>query len=196
LRPIARYILAAAVVIAIVLWLAGCTPGDAADSPGYVSGDGTVTIFENSTTELTVTGTSFAGDPVDTSDYRGQVVLINTWYATCPPCRAEAPLLVEMDARDDVQVVGVNRDDEASTVAAFDRTFGVEYPSIDASDGDAIAQLQGKVSIAAVPTTLVVRPDGTLYARILGEADKSTLKSLIEDAEAVGTSGATGTPTP
>jgi hypothetical protein len=88
-----------------------------------------------------------------------------------------------MDARDDTQVVGVNREDDAATVAAFERTFGVEYPSIDGGDGKAIAQLQGKVSIAAVPTTLVLRPDGTLYARIIGEADPSTLKSLIEDAQ-------------
>ena len=191
MRPIARWIIGGALVLAIVLWLVGCTPGDAVDSPGYVSGDGTVTIFDDGTA-LTLTGTSFAGDPVDTSDFKGQVVLINTWYATCPPCRSEAPLLVEMDARDDTQVVGVNREDDAATVAAFERTFGVEYPSIDASDGKAIAQLQGKVSIAAVPTTLVLRPDGTLYARIIGEADPSTLKSLIEDAQA----GSSEEPTP
>jgi len=29
----------------------------------------------------------------------------------------------------------------------------------------------------------VLRPDGTLYARIIGEADPPTLKSLIEDAQ-------------
>ena len=182
MRPIARWIIGGALVIAIVLWLVGCTPGDAADSPGYVSGNGTVTIFDDGA-KITLTGTSFAGDPVDTSEFEGQVVLINTWYAACPPCRSEAPLLVEMDARDDTQVVGVNREDKAPTVAAFERTFGVEYPSIDATDGKAIAQLQGQVSIIAVPTTLVLRPDGTLYARIIGEADPPTLKSLIEDAQ-------------
>ena len=182
MRPIARWIIAAAVVIAIALWLVGCTPGTHADSPGYVSGDGTVTIFKNETEPLTLTGTSFQGDPVDVADYRGQVVLINTWYASCPPCRSEAPLLVEQDARDDVQVVGVNNEDDAPTVEAFNRTFGVEYPSINDEDGAAIAQLQGLVALSATPTTLVLRPDGVLYARIIGEADPPTLKSLIEDA--------------
>jgi len=186
-RPIARWIIAAALLIAIALWLVGCAPGNSTDSPGYVSGDGTVTIFKDSTDQLTLTGTSFAGEPVDSSAYRGQVVLINTWYAACPPCRSEAPLLVELDARDDVQVIGVNNRDDAPTGQAFERTFSVKYPTIDDEDGAAIAQLQGKVAINAVPTTLVVRPDGTLYARIIGEADPSTLKSLIEDAALVGT---------
>ena len=184
MRPIARWIIAGAVLAAVLLWLVGCAPGEAADSPGYVSGDGTVTIFDDETEPLTLTGTSFEGEPVDVADYLGQVVLVNTWYAACPPCRSEAPLLVELDSRDDVQVVGVNNRDDAATAAAFDRTFDVEYPTIDDEDGAAIAQLQGKVAINAVPTTLVLRADGTVYARVIGEADPSTLKTLVEDAGA------------
>lgn len=180
-KPIARWIILGALVIAIVLALAACAPGDAPDSPGYVSGDGTVSILEDPQ-PLALTGTSFQGDPVNIADYAGQVVLVNTWYAACPPCRAEAPELVELDAREDVQVVGVNNRDDAETAEAFERTFGVEYPSIDASDGSAIAQLQGVVAINAVPTTLVVDPAGRVYARIIGRADASTLEALIEDA--------------
>ncbi|MGC4176100.1 TlpA family protein disulfide reductase [Demequina sp.] len=180
MRPIARWIIGIALLIAIALWLVGCTPGDAPDSPGYVSGNGTVTVFDDPK-ELALTGTSFAGEPVDSADFAGQVVLVNTWYAACPPCRSEAPLMVELDARDDVQVIGVNNRDDAPTAQAFERTFSVEYPSIFDEDGKAIAQLQGLVSINAVPTTLVVAPDGTIYARIIGEAEPSTLKSLVDD---------------
>jgi thiol-disulfide isomerase/thioredoxin len=181
-RPIARWIVAGAIIIAVVLWLVGCAPGTAADSPGYVSGDGTVTIFNDSDEPLSLTGTSFQGDPVDIADYSGQVVLVNTWYASCPPCRSEAPLMAQMDAKDDVQVIGVNNRDDAPTAEAFERTFSIAYPTINDEDGNAIAQLQGKVAINAVPTTLVVKPDGTVYARIIGEADPSTLASLIDDA--------------
>lgn len=183
MKPIARWILAAAIVLAVVLWISGCAPGQAPDSPGYVSGDGTVTVFDGDE-QISLTGTAFSGEAIDVADFAGQVVLINTWYASCPPCRSEAPLLVELDARDDVQVVGVNTRDEADTALAFDRTFGVEYPSLNNEGGAAIAQLQGKVALAATPTTLVLRPDGSLYARIIGEADPSTLRSLIEDAQA------------
>ncbi|WP_296666201.1 TlpA disulfide reductase family protein [Demequina sp.] len=182
MRPAARIAILLAVVIALAITLTSCTPGDAAQSPGYVSGDGTVTVLESGGEPLALAGTSFAGEPVDVAELRGQVVLINTWYAACPPCRAEAPDLVELDARDDVQVVGVNGRDDAPTADAFDRTFGVEYPTIDDSDGSATAALQGVVAMNAVPTTLVLDTEGRLYARIIGRADPSTLRTLIADA--------------
>ncbi|WP_176564444.1 TlpA family protein disulfide reductase [Demequina gelatinilytica] len=190
MKPAARIAILVAVVAAIVLTLAACAPGDAAESPGYVSGDGTVTVFDAGD-PVALAGTSFAGDAVDIADYRGQVVLINTWYASCPPCRAEASDLAELDARDDVQIVGVNGRDDAPTAEAFERTFGIGYPSIDDSDGAATAALQGVVAMNAVPTTLVVDTEGNLHARIIGTADPSTLRSLIEEAggEAAGAQG-------
>ncbi len=183
MRPIARIAILVAVVIALAITLASCAPGDAAQSPGYVSGDGTVTVLRGAGDPVELSGSSFAGDPVDVADLRGQVVLINTWYASCPPCRAEAPDLADIDARDDVHVVGVNGRDDAPTAQAFERTFGIAYPSIDDSDGAATAALQGIVAMNAVPTTLVLDPAGRLYARVIGTADPSTLRSLIADAQ-------------
>lgn len=182
----ARLVVLAAIVIAVVLWLAACAPGDAAESPGYVSGDGTVTEWAPAERGevLFLTGTSFEGEPIDVADYRGQVVLLNTWYASCPPCRAEAPDLVAADARDGVQVIGVNSRDDAATAQAFDRTFEVDYPSIDDSDGKAVAQMQGLVSINAVPTTLVLDTEGRVAARVVGRVEPSTLNALIDRAGA------------
>lgn len=181
MRPAARIAILIAVVVALVITLASCAPPDATQSPGYVSGDGTVTILGSEGDPLDLAGTSFQGEPVDVADHRGQVVLINTWYASCPPCRAEAPDLVALDARDDVQLIGVNGRDDAPTVEAFDRTFGATYPSIDDTNGAATAALQGVVAMNAVPTTLVLDTEGRIYARIVGRADPSTLDSLIED---------------
>lgn len=180
-----RLIIFVAIVIAVVISLVACAPGDAAQSPGYVSGDGTVTIFgDGERDELTLTGTAFDGTAVDTSEWLGEVVVINTWYASCPPCRAEAPDLVALDAADGVRLVGVNSRDAAATAQAFERTFDVVYPSIDDVDGSATAQLQGIVAINAVPTTLIVDPEGRLYARAIGRIEPSTLRSLVTDAAA------------
>ena len=186
MRRSARLIILAAIIIAIIFALAGCAPGKAADSPGYVSGDGTVTIFKDTGTAVDLTGTSFQGKPVDVANYRGKVVLINTWYAACPPCRAEAPELASLDARDNVQVIGVNNRDDAGTAEAFERTFAIQFPTIADTDGSAIAALQGIVAVNAVPTTVVLDPQGRLYARIIGRADPSTLESLVSDAAALG----------
>jgi peroxiredoxin len=180
-------VLLLAVLIAIILTLTACAPDDAATSPGYVSGDGTVTVLGGDGTgpALAMQGTSYSGDAVDIADYRGQVVLINTWYAACPPCRAEAPDLVELDAREGVQLIGINGRDDAGTAQAFERTFAVTYPSIDDSDGTAVAALQGLISINAVPTTVVLDPEGRVYARVIGRVEASTLSALVDDAAEV-----------
>ncbi len=187
MRTGARLILVAAVLVAIVLALTACAPPDAATSPGYVSGDGTVTILgdDPDAPVVAVTGVDYEGQWVDVEDFRGDVVLINTWYASCPPCRAEAPDLVALDSRDGVQLIGINSRDDAGTAQAFERTFGVEYPSINDSDGKAVASLQGLIAINAVPTTVILNPDGRVYARVIGRVEASTLDALVEDAAAV-----------
>lgn len=180
----ARVVVLAAIAIAIVLWVTACAPGDAAVSPGYVSGDGTVTEWapEDRGEPVELTGTSFNDESVDITDHRGEVVLINTWYAACPPCRKEAPDLVELDAQDGVQLIGINSRDDAGTALAFDRTFNVEYPSINDHDGQAISQLQGLVAINAVPTTLVLDHEGRVSARVIGSVEPSTLHALVDAA--------------
>ena len=59
------------------------------------------------------------------------------------------------------------------------------YPSIADTDGLAVASLQGSVPIQAVPTTVVLDRQGRVAARVLGQADESTLKALIDGVIAV-----------
>ena len=180
----ARLAVLLAIAAAVVLWLVGCAPPDANTSPGYVSGDGAVTEWavESRPGPLELIGTGIDGAALDLADYRGQVVIVTTWYAACPPCRAEAPDLVELDAIDGVSVVGVNVRDDADTAKAFERTFGVTYPSLSGADGTAVAQLQGLVAVRAVPTALIVDPEGYVAARSVGRIEPSTLRALVEAA--------------
>ena len=174
-----------------LLLLAGCTggaqenPDDVADQ-GYQSGDGSTTTWAagDRTGPLELAGTDFEGTAQDVADWRGDVVVLNTWYANCPPCRAEAPDLAALStdyAADGVQVLGINRTDDAGTALAFERQFEVPYPSLADTDGAAIAALQGTVPINAVPTTVVLDRSGKVAGRILGLADPSTLRSMIDD---------------
>ena len=110
--------------------------------------------------------------------------MLNTWYAACPPCRKEAPDLVQLAAdfaADGVHFLGINGTDAAGAAQAYERTFAVTDPSIADTDGTAIAALQGAVPVQAVPTTVVVDREGRVAARILGLADPSTLRALVDD---------------
>ncbi len=197
LRPIrrsARLRGAAAAALAAVLVLSACSTAPelekqarAGDNKNYVAGDGSVVEVAASDRgePVAVTGTSAEGKPVDLAKWRGNVVVLNVWYAACGPCRAEAPDLRDLAneyAADGVKFVGVNTRDDAATAQAFQRRFEIPYPSIIDSDGAAIVALRGEVSPQAVPTTLVIDSEGRVAARILGLADPSVLRSLVDDA--------------
>ncbi|MDF2847166.1 MAG: TlpA family protein disulfide reductase, partial [Oerskovia sp.] len=164
----------------------GATSPDDVVGQGYVSGDGSVKTWDVSDRDepVVLTGTDYEGGAVDTSQWLGDVVVINTWYASCAPCRAEAPDLVALAndrAAEGVHLLGINSTDDAGAALAFERTFEVPYPSIEDTRGEAIATLEGSVPLQAVPTTVVLDREGRVAARIIGRAEGSTLGALVDD---------------
>ncbi|GAA1412112.1 MULTISPECIES: TlpA family protein disulfide reductase [Oerskovia] len=179
-------------LVSLGLVLSACSQESGATSPddvvgqGYVSGDGSVKTWEVSDRDepVVLTGTDFEGGAVDTSQWLGDVVVINTWYAACAPCRAEAPDLVALAndrGPEGVHLLGINSTDDAGAALAFERTFEVPYPSIEDTRGEAIATLEGSVPLQAVPTTVVLDREGRVAARVIGRAEGSTLGAIVDD---------------
>ncbi|WP_240974691.1 TlpA family protein disulfide reductase [Crystallibacter degradans] len=183
---------AAAAVLASLL-ISGCAVEDPlaekvnAGTNSYVAGDGSVAEYAAEIRGDTVrfSGQLFDGTTAANDDWAGQVTVLNVWYAACAPCRVEAPDLSALHAEFEPQGVkfyGINTRDEAPTAAAFERSFGIEYPSFKDKNGQILLALTDYVPPQAVPTTLVLDKEGRVAARILGIAEKSTLKAIIEDA--------------
>jgi thiol-disulfide isomerase/thioredoxin len=180
-----------AVVLAGALALAGCSGGGdtvaaaargSADR-GYISEDGTVEAIAvaDRRTTIRVQGTTLEGRPLDTQADRGRVVVLNTWGSWCPPCNAEAPDLQKVwqeERADGVRFVGIALREEPATGIAFQRKFGITYPSVRWEGGKVLLQLKGKAS--APPTTLVLDRQGRLAARVSGKVDAGTLSGLVE----------------
>ncbi|MCQ6271188.1 TlpA family protein disulfide reductase [Pseudarthrobacter sp. R1] len=176
------------------LLLAGCSAPDtladqakAGDNKNYIAGDGSVSEYApgTRTAAVAMTGVLYDGTTVDSAQWQGNVTVLNVWYAACAPCRKEAPDLEALHQEfknDGVRFYGINVRDTAATAAAFERTFGTTYPSFNDSDGEILLALADHVPPRAVPTTLVLDKDGKVAARVLGLAEKSTLKALISTA--------------
>lgn len=154
----------------------------------YISGDGAVTILARDSRgePVTFSGPTDVGGEFSSADYAGQVLVVNFWYAGCPPCRLEAPDLEAVSqqfADRGVVFVGVNILDQAPTALTFAEEFGVTYPSImDVTEGSVRMAFAGSVSPNAVPTTLVVDREGRVAGRISGLLrDREVLVSIIED---------------
>ena len=177
----------------LIFLLTGCGANDpladqfkAGDNKNYIAGDGTVTEFskENRAAPVEWFGPTENGEILSSSDLAGVVTVMNFWYAGCAPCRAEAPDLVALQAEySTTQFVGVNVRDSAATALAFDKNFGITWPSIiDSQNGTVMLAFTGIVTPQAVPTTIVIGKDGKVSARILGRIDKSILATLIKTA--------------
>ena len=182
---------AVGVVLAAVagLVLAGCgtTTGSTDSSARYVAGDGSTVILAPDEREAPVTfaGTTLDGEPLDVTDLRGQVVVVNLWASWCAPCRAEAATLetTYTEVRDDgVEFVGVvsGGKDSIDNARAFQRRFDLSYPSVFDGDNSVVLAFRGQLPPAAIPTTLVLDREGRVAARALGEVDRSRLLGIIE----------------
>lgn len=195
-----RRLLSAAAGALVIFTLAGCSTSDSlaqqyadGSGQGYVSGDGAVTEMAPGTRgePIEYTGTTEYGDTVSSSDFAGQVYVVNFWYAGCPPCRVEAPLLKAVSEEyTDVPFLGVNVWDTAQVAITFADKYGIGYPSIlDTKTNEvqlAFAD-QGAVAPNAVPTTLIIDREGRVAGRISGLIkDKGILTSMIDSVLAEG----------
>lgn len=175
--------------LAVALLLAGCTSQDGIageDGGGYISGDGSVLIIPAADRDEVPAwgGETVDGETVDSADLDG-VVVLNFWYAGCPPCRDEAGDLEDVAAEyaDRITFLGVNVKDSAPTAASFEDEFGVSYDSIlDVQTRDVLIAFAGDVPPSAVPTTLVLDAEGRVAARISGRIPSpGTLADIIDD---------------
>ncbi|GAA1139251.1 peroxiredoxin [Nesterenkonia lutea] len=185
----------AAVALASLLTLTGCSSGNDElaqraqnDGSNYVAGDGSVQEIAPAERGEPVQfeSTLFDGSSVSPQRWEGEVTVINFWYAACAPCRVEAPDLADLHEEfspEGVQFYGVNTRDTQPTAEAFERNFGIEYPSMEDRDGEVMLAMTDYVPPSAVPTTLVLDKHGRVSARILGVAEPGTLSALIRTAQ-------------
>ncbi|TAM68177.1 MAG: TlpA family protein disulfide reductase [Microbacteriaceae bacterium] len=185
--------------LAVTLALTGCSNDAlaaqyaAGSNKNYIAGSGVTEVkAADRGNPINFTGTTQSGAEVAASDYRGQVLVVNFWYAQCGPCRIEAKDLQTISqkyAGKGAVFLGVNTRDSAHDVISFDKAFSVTYPSVlDAASGSVQLAFSGSMRPNATPTTLVLDKQGRVAARIEGPINDqpSTLDTLISDAIAEG----------
>jgi thiol-disulfide isomerase/thioredoxin len=186
-------------LLGCLLLLTGCDSLQGTGDKGYISGDGKVRVVDAADRGEAIEdlrGESLTGDPVDLLDYRGKVVVVNTWWSGCGPCRTEMPMLGEAAKKlgSRAQFLGINiRDASAQQGRAFMAGVGAEYPSIYDPRGEAVLAFAGRASLAAIPTTIVLDEQGRVAAVISGEVpSEQTLVDVVEEVAGAtrGTAGA------
>jgi thiol-disulfide isomerase/thioredoxin len=153
----------------------------------YVAGDGTITLVPPARRQqpIDLRGSTLEGTPFDLASLRGKTVVLNVWGSWCPPCRKEAPDLQAASVAlkpKNVEFIGINvRDPDPAQSVAFEKTFGVTYPSVVDGGGELLLALRGAVAPQAIPSTLVLDAQGRIAARISSSTTKVTLMDLVDD---------------
>lgn len=119
------------------------------------------------------------GRTVRLSDYRGKVVLINFWATWCPPCRAELPELVRLQARyqGKLQIVGITHPpDSAADVRRLARHLKVSYPLVIGTYR--VAHLFSVEEV--LPVTIIIDREGKVRDRIVGILEPEEFEEKIK----------------
>ena len=116
------------------------------------------------------------GNAVSTASLLGQPLVINFWYATCPPCVKELPDFAEvhLEMGDAVRFIGVNTRDSVEEMERFAADRGVKYELYR----DDFEELVNAIRLVNTPTTLFVTPDGAIIQQS-GVLDADELRAEV-----------------
>lgn len=170
-----------ALIIASVLFLAGCSNGGASKpEESFIAGSGTVTKIKigDRIAAPAISGMTLSGK--DFTFTKGKVAVVNVWASWCSPCRAEEPTLSALSQKyPDTQFIGILTRDNPVNAEAFSRKRGTPYPTL--IDDSILIGFRKSLPANAIPSTVVIDREGKVAARISGAVTVDSLSSLIEE---------------
>jgi peroxiredoxin len=125
-----------------------------------------------------------SGKRVRLSGFRGRPVLVNFWYSSCIPCRAETPdlaRLYEIHRDRGLVVLGINLDDvviprsEGLELQKFLKQIDIPYPILRGNDE--VFNAYGQVP--AQPTTFLVDREGIIAEIFWGARPGQVFDSAV-----------------
>ncbi len=123
---------------------------------------------------------ALTGEPVHLADLRGKIVMLDFWATWCQPCRHELPTIEALSRKykeKNVVVLGIN-DEDASTARHF---LEKNHPDLETlhDGGKKVSRTYG---CNAIPTVVVINPEGTVVAHFVGSRSEDVLVAALKQA--------------
>ena len=120
----------------------------------------------------------FDGSSGSFADYQGKPLVVNFFASTCVPCVTEMPEFEEVfqQMQGDVAFLGMNVAERLADGERIAEATGVTYDLARDPQGAFLAEFGGTL----MPTTALIRADGTVADIHIGELRGSDLEALID----------------
>lgn len=116
--------------------------------------------------------TDASGKALTMASLRGRTVVLNFWATWCGPCIRELPSLARLQKHfpaDRLVVVAVSQDrDGWSTIGPFIDKLGLKGLNVQHDKG---GRIFGSAAVTALPTTILIGPDGSEIGRVAAPAE-------------------------
>ena len=132
---------------------------------------------------------TFTGSTFDLANEKGKIVLVDFWATWCKPCREEIPSFMDLAKRyksQGLRIVGIGVSDKRQNVLDFYDRYAMNYP-VGMGDARLKALFGG---IVAIPTALLIGPDGMIYYKAQGSVIEPVLEKHIQALLAAGSPSA------
>jgi cytochrome c biogenesis protein CcmG/thiol:disulfide interchange protein DsbE len=139
-------------------------------------------LLDTPVPELNIPPLPGRGEALTTSDFKGQVSLVNIWGSWCVACLSEHPLLLAISEEGKIPVHGIAWRDEPDHSLAWLARHGDPYSKIGQDPRSEAAIAFG---VMAAPETFIVDADGIIRFKQTGpitpEVWRDTMKPLIDE---------------
>jgi cytochrome c biogenesis protein CcmG/thiol:disulfide interchange protein DsbE len=107
------------------------------------------------------------GRPMQLSDLRGKVVVLNFWASWCPPCVEETPALNRLQARIAQRggmVLGISVNEDEADYTKFLKEQSVSFPTYR----DAARKINLEYGTTIFPETYIIDRRGRIARKVIG----------------------------
>lgn len=151
--------------------------GETVTVPGATESSGS---SEKNASDFTML--DFDGKEVKLSEHFGKPIVVNFWATWCPPCKQEMPAFdkVFQERGDKVDFMMVNLTDgvrdDVYGVREFIKENGYRFPVYFDSAGEGSMEY----GVMYIPTTVFIRPDGTVMENHAGAMSENALNAYLD----------------
>ena len=165
-------------IFVVVLVVGMVRSGRDGGRPGVNETLGEVAVTTEKNADFQVT--TLDGRELRLSDLRGSIVMVDFWSSWCPPCRAEAPVLMEAYERWSklgVEFVGISIWDDEGDVRDFVTRHGIAYPNAIDDDGGIAVEF----GVKGIPEKFFVNAEGEIIRKVNGPNTSQSLDEVLTE---------------